>query len=320
MQKLELKRNLSQLIIATKSNDIINLLENKVKNPNGYSEELVTLLINSKFGFDQSILNSKQKEILNQFNAVDFYNTQSYATLIRYVSVNDNQRTNDYLRNSKDVNDFYSYHKTLMSTYGLIDNLLFQDKSLKESSNIVSYKEAENNGFLSFEIISENNIEFENYTNVIVGINTLVSVVTSIFEKLDNLDNLDNLEKSKLILADSGSNTVLSIKLPKEISKSIAKIMDEAWIFISNRNGHELNKLNKNLKESLSIISKIDKAEKDELISLEQSGLWKKNIADSTEKIIMNNTLTKSKSEEISILSNQKLLPELTKKYLTLGE
>jgi hypothetical protein len=317
MQKLELKRNLSQLIIATKSNDIINLLENKVKNPNGYSEELVTLLINSKFGFDQSILNSKQKEILNQFNAVDFYNTQSYATLIRYVSVNDNQRTNDYLRNSKDVNDFYSYHKTLMSTYGLIDNLLFQDKSLKESSNIVSYKEAENNGFLSFEIISENNIEFENYTNVIVGINTLVSVVTSIFEKLDNLDNL---EKSKLILADSGSNTVLSIKLPKEISKSIAKIMDEAWIFISNRNGHELNKLNKNLKESLSIISKIDKAEKDELISLEQSGLWKKNIADSTEKIIMNNTLTKSKSEEISILSNQKLLPELTKKYLTLGE
>jgi hypothetical protein len=317
MQKLELKRNLSQLIIATKSNDIINLLENKTKNPNGYSEELVTLLINSKFGFDQSILNSKQKEILNQFNAVHFYNTQSYTTLIRYVSVNNHQRTNDYLRNSKDVNDFYSYHKTLMSTYGLIDNLLFQDKSLKESSNIVSYKEAENNGFLSFEMISENNIEFENYTNVIVGINTLVSAVTGIFEKLDNLENV---EKSKLILADSGSNTVLSIKLPKEISKSIAKIMDEAWTFISNRDGHELNKLNKNLKESLSIISKIDKAEKDKLISPEQSGLWKKNIADSTEKIIMNNTLTKSKSEEISIFSNQKLLPELTKKYLTSGE
>lgn len=317
MQKLELKRNLSKLIIATKSNDIINLLENGEPKPNGHSEELVNLLINSKFGYDQSILNSKQKEILNQFNAVDFYNTKSYTTLIRYVSVSNHQRTNDYLRNSKDVNDFYSYHKTLMSTYGLIDNLLFQDENLKESSNIESYEEAESNGFLSFEIISENNIEFENYTNVIVGINTLVNAVTNIFEKIDNLENV---EKSKLILADSGSNTVLSIKLPKEISKSIAKIMDEAWLFISNRNGHELNKLNKNLEESLSIISKIDKAEKDKLISLEQSGLWKKNIADSTEKIIMNNTLTKSKSEEISILSNQKLLPELTKKYLTSGE
>jgi hypothetical protein len=70
------------------------------------------------------------------------------------------------------------------------------------------------------------------------------------------------------------------------------------------------------LSKSLQIIEKINSAEKEENISAEQAEIWRRNIINSTEKIILNNTLTKSKAEEVYILSNQKMLVESTKKYL----
>jgi len=316
MQKIELRQNLKQLIERTKSEKIIEFFANVNKLPGGYSNILLSLVVESKAGFDQSVLDEKQNKILEQFDAKKYYETKFYSNIVKFISTNNYDVTSAFLQKSKNINEFYTYHNTLITSFRLVDNLLFQDASLKESITKESYKEAEDSGFLSFEILSNNSIDFSSYSLVITSINDLVK---SVMEFISTIDKTSYEEPPKLILADSGSNTVLTIKLPKEISKSIAKIIDDAWQFLTNRTGYKLEKINKNIGESIDILKKISKAEKDKLITPEQSELWRRGITNSTETIVMNNTLTKSKSEEIYIVSNQRMLMDATKKYLTDG-
>lgn len=316
MQKIELRKNLLEIINKTKSREIIEFFNNQKPLPTGYSNSLLSVLIQSKSGFDQSILDERQNNILEQFNAKKYYETIFYSTIIKFVSNNNQTTTISYLQKSNEISNFFTYHNTLITTYNLIDSLLFQDPNLRESVEIENFKMAEEQGFLTFEMISEENIDLQNYSEVISGINELISLTIDV---ISNIEKLKFESKPILILADSGSNTILSIKLPKEISKVVANIINDAWKFLTNKSGYNLEKLNNNLGESLEILKKIKKAETEKLISPEQAEIWKRGITKSTEQIVMNNTLTKSKSEEIYTISNQKMLTEVTKKYLTEG-
>lgn len=316
MQKIELRKNLQEIINKTKSREIVNFF-NKIETlTNGYSNEFLAILIQSKSGYDQSIIDEKQNNILEKFNAEIYYETNYYSKILKYVSNNSFTSTSHYLQKSKEISSFFTYHNTLITTFKLIDGLLFQDLNLKESVKFEDFKSAEEQGFLSFEIISEDNIDLENYSKVITNINELINVIIIVFE---NIEKKEFDLNPKLILADSGSNTVLSIKLPKEISKSVSNIINDAWKLLTNRTGYKLEKFNDNLGESLDILKKIKEAEKEKLIDNEQSQLWTMKIIKSTEQIVMNNTLTKSKSDEIHTVSNQKMLTEATKRYLTEG-
>ena len=289
----------------------------KVEEGSVHSSKLLSILIESKAGFDQSVLDERQNKILEQFDAKKFYATKFFSIILRFVSTNNYKRTNQFIQQSKQLTDFYTFHNTLTTTYNLVENLLFQDKDLKESVSMENFKKAEVEGFISFEIMSENSLDFQSFSIVIESLNSLIKTVIELTGKIDNVE-FD--ATPKLILADTGSNTVISLKLPKEISKSISKIIDDAWQFFTNRTGYELKKTNKNLGESLEIINKIKQAEKKKLISPEQAEIWYREITKSTEAILVNKTLTKSKSEEIYVISNQKMLADATNKYLTEGE
>ena len=318
MQKLDLRKNLNGIIEKTKSETILEFFKNgKIEEGSVHSSKLLITLIESKAGFDQSILDEKQNKILEQLDAYKFYETEFFSGIIRFISTNNYKRTNQFLQQSKQLTDFYTFHNTLITTFKLVENLLFHDENLKESISKENYEAAENEGYISFEIMSENSLDFQSFSIVISNLNSLIKSVT---EFISQLEKIEFEENPKLILADSGSNTVISLKLPKEISKSIAKIIDDAWLFFTNKTGYDLTKTNKNLEESLEIISKFKKAEKDKLLSPEQTELFRRQIVNSTEAILTNKTLTKSKSEEVYIMSNQKMLSEVTNKYLTEGE
>ena len=317
MQKIELRQNLKELINKAKSESIIEFFSKDTKQPGGHSNNLLSLIVDSKSGFDQSVLDDKQCKILEQFNAKKYYETKFYSNIIKFISTNNFDTQSSYLQKSKHITEFYTYHNTLVTAYNLVENLLFQDSELRESLKSNDYKTAEDEGYLYFEILSDQNIEFQVYTLVISGINELVK---NVVEFISAKQNIKFDETPKLILSDSGSNPVISIKLPKEISKSIAKIIDDAWQFLTNRARFKLEQTKKNFEESIDLIKQINNAEKEELISPQQAELWRRGIINSTEAIVMNNTLTKSKAEEMIVISNQKMLTEATKKYLTEGE
>jgi hypothetical protein len=316
MQKIVLRQNLKNLIYRTKSEDIINFFENANRKDSGYSTELLSLIVESKSGFDQSILDEKQEKILSQFDAHKYYSTNFHSKLILFISGNNSVLTKDYLQKSKEMNQFYTYHNTLLTSFKLIDNLLFQDSEFKKSINKIDFKEIENDGYLSFEIMTDNYVDFQRFAVITQNINELINLTSAVLQKIDKIEISTSPE---LILADSGSNTALSIKLPKEIAKSISKIIDDTWMLITNRDGYKLEKINKNLTESLEIMSKIKDAEEKKLIEPEQAEIWRKGISKSAENIVMNNALTKSKSEEMTLISNQKMLADATKKYLSEG-
>ena len=86
MQKLDLRKNLEEIIKKTKSKSIIDFFHKKEVQPGGYSDSLLNLIIDSKSGFDQAIINGSQNKILEQFNAHAFYSTKFHSYMMKFVS------------------------------------------------------------------------------------------------------------------------------------------------------------------------------------------------------------------------------------------
>jgi hypothetical protein len=214
MQKIELLKNLQLITNKTLSTKLIDFFNGNQKE-NSISSSLLLILVESKSGFDQLILDEKQEKILKQFNAHKYYETSFFSAIIRFVSNNNYDTKIKFLQQSKALNDFFTYHNTLLTTLRLIANMLFEDSELNDSIFDFDYKKAENEGFLYFEILANEKIDFETFTVVIQNINILVN---NVYDALNSIDNLKSEEKPKMILADSGSNTNISIKLPKAIS------------------------------------------------------------------------------------------------------
>lgn len=318
MQKLDLRQNLKEIIRKVKSEEFLDFFNNtNLKKGDEYSKTLSHILIESKSGFEEAIKDEKQKKILQQFEAEKYYVLPFYSEALKIAFTNNYDLTKSYYSASRQIIDYHKFHDRLVTSYQLIDNLLFQDVDLKESVSFDNYEVAENMGYISFEIMADNEINFENFSAVISSLNVLIDTVKDL---ISQLDKIEFEYKPKLVLADSGSNTVVSVKLPKEISKVISKIFSDVWLYLTDRQGYNLQKLNGNLGESLDIISKLKKAEENNLISPEQAEIWRRKIIGSTEIIIMNQTLTKSKSEEIKLIPNTKMLNGASVKYLTEGE
>jgi len=209
MQKLELRQNLKQIIQKTQSYRILEFFSKNEKQENIFNQQLLSIMIESKAGFDQSIIDENQSNVLEQLNAKMFYETKYFSNLIRFISGNNYNNTNAFLQNSKELNSFYTFHKTMVTSFNLVDNLLFQDEPLKESIKIEDYAEAEKEGFLSFEIVSDNEIDFKSYSIVISNINELIKITKEI---LSTIEKISFEADAILILADSGSNTLISIQ------------------------------------------------------------------------------------------------------------
>ena len=90
------------------------------------------------------------------------------------------------------------FHKTLLTSFNLVDNLLFQDYKLKESLLIEDFSQAENEGYLSFEMYSENSVDYDIYAKVIYSINELIKCTTELIAAIEKKD-FEELPKTYFI-------------------------------------------------------------------------------------------------------------------------
>lgn len=315
MQKLDLRNSIKSIIELTKSQQIVDNFNSNSQNTN--TQLLLNLLIESKTGFDRESTNSDKQKIFNEFGANDYYKSDFFGIIVNYISANNLKSYNQYLRNSKHIADFFSFHNTLLVTFKLIDNLLLTQKELFEKEGNFNLESLTNRGILVLQVVSDSSVYLNQLSKITFHLDKLSNSVKEFVSKVQEKE-FDM--HSEIILLDSGSDLNISIKLSPEISQSISKILDDAWEFVTNRTGYKLKKTNKNLRTALSIIEQIDEAEKKSKIGREEAEIWRKQITDSASEIIINNTITKQKALEYTEVSNRKMLIENSKYFLEEGE
>ena len=307
MQKLDLRNSLNQLIIGLKSKEIVTFLNQTKINKN----ELLRLVVESKAGFDQAIIDKDKAKVIAEFEADKIYNTNIFSTILAHISnaSNDNRPT---FFNSNQLNDLYSFQKTLISTFQLIDKLLISNRDIFDDSNSFNPDIAEKNGNLILQIVDDGYIDLSNFELVIQSIKELIETVYLIYEKIDK-ETFDL--HPKITLIDSGSDISIGIKIPEKAVNTITEILKQFWDLVVNNKFYRQEQKIKALDNSLEILVKIKKAKEEKIIDAESAEIFRKGILENTEKIVLKNTMTKKILMEKRNSSNRNLMIEKGKMY-----
>ncbi|MBK5203140.1 MAG: hypothetical protein JJE45_05415 [Prolixibacteraceae bacterium] len=165
MQKLDLRNNLNQLVDDLKSKEIVEFLDKQEVNKN----ELLRLIVESKSGYDKSITNKEKSKVIFEFNADKMYETKLFSSILSHISNATNKNRTAFL-NFIQLNDFYSFQKTLIYTFELIDKLLIKNREIFDESNSFNPDIAEKNGNLILQIVEDDYIDLSVLDTVIHSI------------------------------------------------------------------------------------------------------------------------------------------------------
>lgn len=122
MEKEKLITHLHSIAESLKVNDITASL-NK---PNWETTSLLNLLVTSKSGYDQCLLDENKKRILDEFQAGEIYRTENFSVILSIISkipVSANSRS-AYLPSNACINSLYVFLANYAMTQKVVDNLL----------------------------------------------------------------------------------------------------------------------------------------------------------------------------------------------------
>lgn len=308
MQKLELRNNLNEIIKHLKSQEIVTFLNNgQIDKGN-----LLKLIVDSKGGYDQAISDSEKRKVFEQFDTNKMYDTSYFSTLISFVSIAPNANRTTFLSNNT-LNDFYSFHKSLLSTFRIIDNLLMTTREIFDEKNDFDIDKAENNGNLILQIVDTENVSLDKFEEIISALKKLIEIIYYLYEKVEK-EKFDTYPQIAMI--DSGSDINLILKIPKKAANLIAQILKEFWDIIANNKDYRHSQKLKGIENSLSVLEKIKNAKDKGVIDAETAKVISNDIIVNTETIILKNTVTKRIMLERRDYSNRQLLLDQNKRFL----
>jgi len=308
MQKLDLRNNLHELINGLLSNEIVKLLDS----PSLDGNNLMQHIINSKTAFDRASTNSQMEKVFEQFQLANIYSTNFITTIMHHITQNmSNKDRTVYLKNNNLVT-FYSHHRTLIATYSIVNNLLLEEVEFFSEKGDFDISVAQNSGNLILQIIDDKKVSLSKLEAIITHIKKLIETTYLLYDKIEQENFTDN---PVITMIDSGSDINLSIKIPKKAANLLAQIIKQFWDVIVNNKSFRHNQKLKDVESAITIMGKIDEAQKSSKIEPEMAQLLKKGVFENTKELILNNTLTKEIVLETKELSNRQILLEQTKIY-----
>ncbi len=308
MQKLDLRNNLMEVIDNLRSKQITDPLEGGTA---VQSHTLLKLFIESKAGFDKAALDSQKDAIFKQFKAHEFYETGYFSQLIAFISPSRNAGTNEYLQNLL-VSRFYSFHKSLQYTFGLIDNLLFSSREFFDKDSRFDSSSLPSRGILMLQIIDDGEPTIHKVAAVVQSIEALLRTIYLFLEKVHG-EKCD--DPPKVVLADSGTDINITVKLPEKAAEIVASLLKEFWDLIVNGKYTRHKKNMVLVEDSIDILKKVKEAELAKVIDPESAEIWRRGIIEHTENILLNNTLTKAIIVQQTEISNRQLLLQQNRIY-----
>lgn len=307
MQKLDFRNNLEYLVKLLKSEEIVKYLDGAVN-----KNELLKLLVESKSGFDQASTDRQKAKILTEFKASEEYSTQKFSSIVTHVSTRPDNNNRLQFLNDNNLNNFYAFHKMLMSTFRLVDNLLFENKELFEN-NVFNAEKATQKGNLVIQIVDNEKVRIHKFNEISEALENLIETVYTLYDKIEG-EQFE--EQPSIVLLDSGSDINFVIKLPEKASNLIAQVIKQFWDLIVNNKYVRHKQKMTSLIQSITVLEKIEQAKNNETIDRETAEILKKGIVENTEKIVFGNAMTKQLLQESNEYSNRQLLLDKSNQYL----
>jgi hypothetical protein len=317
MQKLELRDNLHAIISHLQSQKIIDFLKlNQVE-----KLQLINLFIESKAGYDRDMSDKNKAKIYQQFDTDKIYSSDNFTILLSFIStVVAAQQPNQPARvdranllSNNAVNDFYSFHKTLLSTFKIVDNLLLPEREIFDDSNAFSVDRALENGNLVFEVISDEEVTLKSLTEIFDSLEKLIDAIYQLFDKVEKEAFS---EVPRITLVDSGSDINIGVKLPKKAANLLAQIIKEFWDLIVNNKSYRYGKKLRDIEKTITVLHKIKEAVDANAIDAVTAEVIKNGIIENAEKIVFNNTVTKQIMIESGEYSKRQLVIDQKKRFL----
>lgn len=308
MQKLELRNNLNEIVKRLKSREIVAFLEKATVDKN----HLLRLVVDSKGGYDQAMSVPEKEKVFEQFDTSQMYDTTYFSQLISVISTTGNNSRSNFVSNNL-INNFFSFHKSLISTFNLIDNLLISSREIFNEQNDFDIKDAQNKGNLILQIVNDGNVPFDKFQDIISSLESLIKTIYFFYDKVE--DEIFDINAS-ISMIDSGSDINLILKLPTKAANLIAQILKDFWDIIANNKSYRYGQKLKGIEQSLTVLEKIEIAKESGAIDAETAKVISNGIIENAEKIILKNTITKEIMLERNDYSNRQLLLDQNQRYL----
>lgn len=308
MQKLELRNNLNEIIKRLQSREIVKF----ISNTNIDKINLLKLVVDSKGGYDQAMTDPEKEKVFLQFDAIKMYETNYFSNLISMISTASNNNRSTFVSNTI-LNDFYSFHKSLISTFNLIDNLLMSTKEIFNEENDFDILDAQNKGNLILQIVDEENVSLNKFNDIIFSLKELIETIYYLYDKVEK-EKFESYPSISMV--DSGSDINIILKIPKKAANLIAQILKEFWDIIANNNHYRLGQKLKGIEKSLTVLEKIKAAKDNGVIDAETAKVISNGIIENAENIILKNMVTKQIVLENKDYSNRQLLLDQNKRLL----
>jgi hypothetical protein len=274
--------------------------------------KLQQIIIESKSGYDKASIDESNKKIFDEFGTVTYYNTNTFSQVMTFCGTIGTQAKTQFLNNPL-INTFFSFHNSLRITFNIVDKLLIENSNLFNEQKHFNFEEAENKGLLTIQIVSEDKIAIQKLKTIFEAIDQLLATIYQLFEKIEG-DKFEDLPQVELI--DSGSDINFILKIPKKAANQLSQILREAFEFVFNNKTYKLKQKNKALRDSLTVIKKIDEAREKKIIDDVTSEVFKKSIVENTLIAISNNAVNKNLISGTSEISNRTLLIQMNKQHL----
>jgi len=309
MQRLDFRNQIHYLTVQLKSKQIIELFDHeKVR-----GDKLMSIVIESKASYDRNSPNKRWEYMFKNFQLHELYTTEFFSGIINVLSsfgASTRPRT-DFL-NHQNLSTFYIRHKSLISSYNLVNEVLIDDLNFFDDQNNFDFDRAQNEGNLILEAICETNISLNNLLAIISHLDKLLEVVYFLYEKIEN-EVFD--EPPVVSLIDSGSDINFVIKIPEKAANLIAQIIKQLWDLTVNTKSYRFNQKLKDVEQTVSVMGKINEANANGTIDSETAAVLKKGIFDNVKKLISSNTVPKQILLESKEFTSRQILLEQNKIY-----
>jgi hypothetical protein len=303
MQKLEARNQLREIVDDLLSATITNFIDAK---GSPVARAILAALIESKAGYDRLRLKDHIGAIFVVLGVEKYYDIKLFGELVGYIG---GQGSNSIGWNSLLTNayfgDFYAYHRSLINTLRIMDNLMFKGNEFFDGNGVYTHERLEKQGIIAFQIVSEDELNIGKFKTIIDCIERLCGLI---YRYENTTLSIKEEILPTVMFVDSGSDINITIKLPEKAAEILAKLIADIWEWISSGKFIKNKKSNEAMEDAIELLKKVKQAELDKIMTSEEAELIRRGVIENAGNLILNNTITEVLLNRNRTISGRQLL------------
>ncbi|AOP36375.1 hypothetical protein A0128_20370 [Leptospira tipperaryensis] len=300
MKKIEFNNKIKQISNFLKSKELSELVDvilSERSPDRSFSQDVISLLIESKSGFDKLIMTPGFEEMLIILDGNEIYDTPSVTSCIRRIS---GLSTKHEIFKDLKLIKLLNMNRAIYTIAHKFDSVLFSENPYIENN-------VKNDiGLIVFESADYGN-SLSKYANALMKIEKILDLLKSIFEE-------ENEGTYTVLYFESGSAADVVVKTSKKIAGAFSQTIFEIWRFVADHGNYKEARKDEALEKKLELINKIGTLEAEGKISKEDARNFKVRIKKQIIDLMEFGVVTREVAESIKTVNGRAIIAQQIQK------